>query len=667
MKRLLALRAALVALMLAALFLSSATPVQAHAFLVSADPADGSALTGAPEQARLWFSEPILLKFTTVELVDSDGQSIPLLATRLDGADPSLLIVDLPDLPPNAYRLTWRTLSADDVHVAAGAIVFGLGRAAEVTPASVAVAPSKVEVTLRWLNFTALAGAVGALALIYLILPRAATDREFPGHFQILDAFSASLSSSVRRRLLWLGVCSATAAFLAGLGLLFVQAGEAGGRLSLAGWLGDMWQMVDGTGYGLRWLQRQALLLGLLLAFLFLLRRTTRYAYRQLLKTNYLELLAVAPLALALLFTQALNSHAAGLEEATLLKVSADALHLLSTSLWSGGLLALAVAVLPLLRRSQPESSLARSVLRHFGPLAALSVFVIILTGLYNTGQQVASLDALLVTLYGQSLMLKVGLVLGLGALGLLNSALLHPQVMAVVRLVLRRPPDWSPFAPAQLWPTVLIEATGAAVVLILAALLTAIPPARGPEWDPPSRDELAASTGFTADADDLVISLSIKPNRPGQNFITLGVFNTRRPAPAPIERVVVQLRSPDGMTQSLIIVAKPLTEGRYQITGEAINDAGEWQIAIEVHRSKMAVVKLNLPWVVAQSSSLPPRRPVLISNAPLKGPLTALTILLAGLALGSMIWLWRRWRRATIHLNALIAIRPATRLWLRE
>lgn len=78
-------------------------------------------------------------------------------------------------------------------------------------------------------------------------------------------------------------------------------------------------------------------------------------------------------------------------------------------------------------------------ILRRFGLVAASSLGVLLMTGLYNSGQQVASLDALLFTLYGQSLLLKIGLVVGVGLIGLINSARLHPRVADVIRRVLRR------------------------------------------------------------------------------------------------------------------------------------------------------------------------------------------------------------------------------------
>jgi len=270
-----------------------------------------------------------------------------------------------------------------------------------------------------------------------------------------------------------------------GVGLLWVQAAATGGDNTL----NSLRQIVGETSYGARWLQRQGLLAELVIAAWILTR--TRFPKR-VSGARLIELAVVALPTLALVMLQARNSHAAGLEDTSLLKVSLDALHLLAASLWSGGVMALGVTVIPRLRKSLNELALAWAVLRRFGGLAALSVGVLFATGLYNSGQQVASLDALLVTLYGQSLLVKVSLTLGVGLIGLLTSALLHPSLASALGRVLRRSADWLPFAPDRLKLMVTIEALTAGGVLLLAALLTATPPARGPEFEPPAPPETA-------------------------------------------------------------------------------------------------------------------------------------------------------------------------------
>lgn len=619
------------ALLLAAALLRGASPASAHAILIKADPADGAVLDAAPTQARLWFSGPILLEFTTVALADSAGQSFQVGAARLDAADPSLLLVDLPPLPPNAYRLTWRTLSTDDVHISAGTIVFGVQHAAAFASEAAVSTPPLGEVLLRWLNFGALAGLLGVLALVLVVLPPLAEPNTSP---------PPSLHFTARRRLFWLALASGGLALVVGVGLLWLQAQTASGAAGLTATLDSLRRLLGGTAYGGRWWQRQGLLAELVAAVWILMRRPLQARERSSgLSPRTLEFVVIVPFALLLVVTQALNSHAAGAEGVSFVKVGVDALHLLAAALWSGSLFGLAVIVAPGLRRGPEAAAWAWSVLRRFSGLAAASVAVLAVTGLYNAGQQVASLDALLVTLYGQTLIVKVGLMLCVGLIGLLNSALLHPRVADVVRRVLRRPAGWTPFAADQLWRAVRVEAAGIGTVLLATAVLSATQPARGPEFDPPTADETPST--LTTTANDLLVTMSIKPNRPGQNFISLGVFNTRRPAPAPIELVFVQLQPPGQPAVSLIAV--PEAEGKYQIRGDVINAAGEWQITIVVTRTGLPDTSVTTPWTVLAASAFPARRPVLVSNRPLGPWLTSLASGLALLFGGAAIWLWRR------------------------
>ena len=213
-----------------------------------------------------------------------------------------------------------------------------------------------------------------------------------------------------------------------------------------------------------------------------------------------------------------------------------------------------------------------------------------------------------------------------------------------VLRRALRRPAGRTPFAPEQLWRTVRVEAAGIGIVQLATAVLSATQPARGPELAPPDEDATTPSI-FTATADDLVVTMSIKPNRPGQNFITLGVFNTRRPAPAPIEQVLVRLQPPGQPAVSLI--AEPEAEGKYQISGDVINAPGEWQISIVVARAGLPDAIAATPWTVRAASAAPARRPVLVSDRPLAPWLTPLAGGLALLFGGAAVWLWRRGRSA--------------------
>ncbi|MBI5304500.1 MAG: copper resistance protein CopC/CopD [Chloroflexi bacterium] len=593
---------------------TNAAPANAHAIVVRTDPPDGASLADAPSQVRLWFSEPILLNFTRIDLVDSQGQNIPVQIARAEDDAEFVLAVHVPPLAPNAYRLSWRTVANDDVHPSSGSIVFGVRQTA--TPdAPTILAPSLPEVWLRWLNVSALAGLIGALAILFFAMR---------GHAES----NAALAASVRRRTwVWaFGACALS--FTAGVGLIFLQANSAGN---------DGWQILVQASYGARAILRQSLV-AILGALIFAGVIATRRA-KSFLESRATRV-AILGLVLALVTLEASNSHTAN--GGSPMAIIAGALHLLAAGVWGGGLVAMSLVLVPLLRRGLTEQALARAVLRRFGALAALGLGVLLATGLYNSGVQVASLDALLVTLYGQTLLIKVGLALSLALIGLLNATLLHSRVADFLRARLRRSSGWLPLESRHLWKTVAVETLGALTVFWLASALSATPPALGSEFDPPSAPAATVPSVATY-ASDLFITFSIKPNLPGKNFIMLGVFDTRRPSPAPIERVVVRLVAPNESRGVLTRDATSLGGGKYQLGGDLINVPGAWNASVIVSRPGLPDATVTIPWRVSEITSAEPR-PVLVSNRPL-APITTIVALVVafGLLGVSTTWLTRR------------------------
>jgi copper transport protein len=473
---------------------------------------------------------------------------------------------------------------------------------------------------------------IGALALALLVFPHATTDPWPKGHPPLRagdrrpttdeeierQAGWEIISTQARERLLRLARWSAVLTMLAGFGLLLAQAAVAGAATG-QNVPASAWSLIAGTSYGLYWLLRQALLVGLLIT-LALGRKRPDGA-----RTTFFSILYAA-FCMLVVIAQALQGHATAFAELSALRVAADALHMLAAGIWVGGLLALAVAVVPLLRAGPEQVALAWAILRRFGRLAAGSLAALLITGLFMSGQQVASLDALLTTLYGRALLLKIGLASAVALIGLRNATALHPRCAGLLRwpaaaLTPELPRHPSPAATregtgvrgnARLARTVLLEAIGASIVLLLAAFLSAAQPARGPEFDPPVA---ASQASATTNAGDLVITLALKPNRPGQNFVTLGVFDTRRPAPAPIGEVAVQFQAP-GAQDTSRLVASLLGKGRYELTDDSISGAGDMNIAVTIHRPGLPDATAVLPWTVLPPVRQP--RAVLISNQPL-------------------------------------------------
>jgi putative copper resistance protein D len=154
-----------------------------------------------------------------------------------------------------------------------------------------------------------------------------------------------------------------------------------------------------------------------------------------------------------------------------------DALHLLTSAFWPGGLAPLAAFLLLLLKSSQVEAiGLAAPVVRRFSASSLIAVAAMALTGLLNSTFMVGSFRALLTSVYGQILVSKVILFFAMIGFGAWNLFLLKPRIaveLPTVNLVQKS-------AVRFLLRNVLWEiGLGTLVIFIVGLLGTTPPPMR--------------------------------------------------------------------------------------------------------------------------------------------------------------------------------------------
>src|SRR5215218_1621356 len=110
----------------------AASPVAAHAFLESSDPAANAVLPTAPRSISLTFTEPLERSYSRAELFDETGTLVPG-ATSTVGPQPRTMTVQIPPgLGNGTYSLLWRTLSTADGHTAQGYVPFTIGSEADI-------------------------------------------------------------------------------------------------------------------------------------------------------------------------------------------------------------------------------------------------------------------------------------------------------------------------------------------------------------------------------------------------------------------------------------------------------------------------------------------------------------------------------------------------------
>jgi putative copper resistance protein D len=146
-----------------------------------------------------------------------------------------------------------------------------------------------------------------------------------------------------------------------------------------------------------------------------------------------LALLRWLALASALGFTAAIawTGHAGStLGEMGSLHLTADALHLFAAAAWTGGLVSLAL-LLSAARRHQgfAWASLARDAAQRFSTLGIVSVGALLVTGIVSAWILVGSFQALVITEYGQLLMLKIVVFAVMLVFAAVNRFWLTPQL----------------------------------------------------------------------------------------------------------------------------------------------------------------------------------------------------------------------------------------------
>jgi copper transport protein len=570
----------------AAAALVSPSDARAHAVLARSEPADGARLTSTPHSIRLWFTEGISRRLSSIRLVGPTGHEVR--GTRLEAASRGSIAVHVPSLRKGTYAVVWHVLADGDGHTTSGTIIFRVGKGGVLPPSGAGAEPrtSALEAFLRWLRFGLFALLIGPLAVAFAVLPAAGTRLE--------------TLQRARHRVLTLAVVAGALAVGLGVVALERQVASVGSGLGRGSSVLD--DLLFSSRWGHLWLCQQVSLVALTCTALFLRRRW-----------NPVLVGAAAIGAAAVVSLEALGSHAAAAARPWL-AVTVDALHVGAAAIWLGGVAAIAASVWPEHAGWREAVSLVSACRRRLAFVAGGSVAVLAITGLYSAGRQIASVDALLTTLYGRTLLVKTGIVVAVGALGAVNALLLR-RLARGGRVKIR--------------PTLLAEAAVGALVFLAAGVLTASTPARGPQFAAPRPVQAPALTG---QADDLLLSVAIRPNRPGENVFNVLAASSRRPPPAPITGL--ELGLPSGP-----LVLHEAEPGHYFGTAQ-LSHSGAARLTLVVHRGG-GLLTTPFSWSVEPSD---PARPVVVSSRRLSS-LTdpAAVLLLIGLALAALALLLYR------------------------
>jgi copper transport protein len=431
-------------------------PADAHAELISTEPASGEQLDTAPERVVLRFSESVDVADDAVEVLTAGGDRVDVGDPGHPDGEGSSVAVALPALDDGTYVVSWRVISADS-HPVSGAFTFGVGDAAAslsdadaqalVDQAQAGAGSDRVVGVgygiVRFAAFAGLVVLVGGAVFLAALWPAGADE---PRARRILaGAWWVALGATV-------------------LSIPLQATYAAGGSLADAfdpSLIGDEL----GARTGRAWLIRLALLAAVAVVGHRLARRDTGRRAEALLP-------ATIGFGLALLATVTFTGHAVS-GDLVGLAVVTDIVHLSAVSVWLGGLAVLLGAVL--WPTSGVPDDRAGAIAARFSDVAFGAVMVIVASGVVQAWRQLGSWDALFDTSYGRLLLVKVGFfVLMLSAAAASRSWVRQRARARMASLALSPGPGAVRMSPGERAPlSVLRRSVALEVVLAVAVLAT--------------------------------------------------------------------------------------------------------------------------------------------------------------------------------------------------
>jgi copper transport protein len=540
-------------------------PADAHAELISTEPASGEQLDVAPEQVVLRFSESVDAADDAVEVLTAGGDRIDVGDPGHPNGEGSTIAVDLPDLDDGTYVVSWRVLSSDS-HPVSGAFTFGVGDAAAAVSDADAQAlvndaragagsDRSVGVTYGIVRFAAFAGLVVLIG----------------GSFFVAALWPEGADDARARRILagaWWVAVSATV-----LSVPLQAAYAVGGSLADAfdpSVIGDEL----GARTGRAWLIRLALLAVVALVGRRLLRRGTEDRAATLLP-------AAVGGGLALLATITFTGHAVSGDFVGLAVVT-DIAHLSGVSVWLGGLaLLLGAVVWP---TGSVAESRAEAIATRFSDVAFGAVMVIVASGTVQAWRQLGSWDALVDTSYGRLLLLKVGfVVLMLSAAAASRSWVRQRARVRRASLALSPGPGAVRVSPSGRAPLSVLRRSVAAevglavaVLAVTAALVNAVPGTSVP-------DDVVATGGpfnTTVHGSLTAIQITVDPAAVGPTNVEINIAGHDGSPIDPVE-VTASLTLPERNVGPLDLTLQPIGPGQYVAQGAEIPFSGTWELEV--------------------------------------------------------------------------------------
>ena len=547
--------------------------VDAHANQINSVPAPNSELDESPDRVIIWFSEPIEESFSVITVLNSAAERVDLDDSARDSSEPTAMSVGLPPLENGTYTVVWKNLSAVDGHKVIGSYVFSVGEpisaGAQIDAAEQPLLQTVADPWLRWLIFVVAAIVMGGLIFeIVVSVPVVFSESS-------RDSWQAA-ATAVSERWSKLSLIALGLMVVAMVGQLLQQTAVISGDSVFTPDFEIVRTVAFDSSWGRLWVYRMVVVVAIVALF-FLARRTAFETTEQdeeddrsLVGDSFIAQLAALVGLVFLGLISASSHNAASPPEVKTLATVTDFVHLISSMVWLGGVIYLAISVPILLTRltSVDLSELLSASVSRFTVIAVMSAGTLVVTGIFSSYMQV-TVPAATATPYGWFLVGKILLIIPLFALAAVNGFRIARKFGNGGERAFRK--------------SLLFETGLVLAVFVAVGWLASLEPAR----------QYAGRIGISVDdhasyqdsADGTVFDVAIEPAEVGNNDLRVQIA---KPNGDPIDNAVdvrVRLKFVDDDLGEPLVSLQDTGNGLWQLKDAQLNIAGEYQAEVVVQR----------------------------------------------------------------------------------
>ncbi len=545
-----------------AILLATPAAASAHAYLTHTSPLPNAILASSPRRVALTYDEAVEPRFAIISVTDAAGHQLTTAPVSRLPSNPDTLFVPLkPHLPRGWYLIYWRAISVDG-HPVQGAYTFAVGPEPGPPPQFAIPNISETATTpnllaARWIMFLSVMVSIGLFAFRMLIARPLMARVEETNLRPVTIAFCVMAAVGVVAIPTYLDIATSIDSL----------------RSPFA--VGELVPLFRVTAFGRAYVDMEICYV-LFVAAAAVALWVDRPLRRQRSIAELLSVTGALVGAAAVLLVPGLAGHAAQTAPRGL-SLLLDWCHLISGSIWLGGLVGLLVvwATLPAGRR---VAGLGVCVPR-FSNVALASVLVLLATGVGATIIHIPILAALWQTSYGIAILVKIGLLSAAMLLGAVNLLRSKPRLVAATAQ-----PGLGEPAARLLRRTVSGEVILASSAVLAAAILSSLAP---PSSALAQLDSALATVGpsrvaSTVTQNGYTFRVLVNPNKVAQeNSFALQI--TKHGQPVTGADVTLTFEMLDMQMQNQEYQMKEIRPGVYSHSAPALVMTGRWGLAFNI------------------------------------------------------------------------------------